>query len=334
MAYFECIIGGGGGGESDVNLIVTCSPNFAGKTITCTNGTDTYTQTCPSTSPYTVTFENIAKGTWTVSGVISGQTFSQSVTIADYTAQLNDVPEGSTITPVNDIQIWLHCANIWDKSYTTLNEVLADNTTLLALISSNNAVDYMVRSTSWASSVCSNQTAMGLIGNNNYCANELLANSTWLTAIANSSYIESVCNVKIPTMTSNTTPSGTASATSVFPEGNWAAYKALDGLDSTAWLTGNNVLDATLTYTFPTSKNIKIAKVTIGNVEATYTSTQGTIKIFSGNTEVGSKAFSSRGQVLVFTFPSGLSGATYKVEVIGSNNYYIELSTAQFYGRE
>lgn len=212
MAYFECIIGGGGGGESDVNLIVTCSPNFAGKTITCTNGTDTYTQTCSSTSPYTVTFENIGKGTWTISGVISGQTFSQSVVIGDYTAQLNDVPEGSTVTPVNDIQIWLNCANIWDKSYTTLNEVLADNTTLLALISSNNAVDYMARSTTWANAVVANQTAMGYIGNNDYCADKLLSNSTWLTAICNSTYFESVLNVKVPTMTSATTPSGTVFA--------------------------------------------------------------------------------------------------------------------------
>jgi hypothetical protein len=231
MAYFECIIGGGGGGESDVNLIVTCSPNFAGKTITCTNGTDTFTQTCPSTSPYTVTFENIAKGTWTISGVISGQTFSQSVVIGDYTAQLNDVPEGSTVTPVNDIQIWLHCANIWDKTYTTLNEVLADNTTLLALISDSNAVDYMARSTSWASSVAANQTAMGYIGNNNYCANKLLSNSTWRTAICNSTYFESVLNVKVPTMTSNTTPSGEAIGGT--EDGTPMRYKAFDNNTST-----------------------------------------------------------------------------------------------------
>lgn len=240
MAYFECIIGGGGGGESDVNLIVTCSPNFAGKTITCTNGTDTYTQTCPSTSPYTVTFENIAKGTWTVSGVISGQTFSQSVVIGDYTAELNDTPEGATVTPVNDIQIWLHCANIWDKTYTTISQVLSDTSTLLALISSNNAADYMARSTNWASSVCANSTAMGYIGNNNYCANKLIANSTWRTAICNSSYFESVLNAKVPTMTSDTTPSGVASASSVFP-GSYEAYKAFDNVNTSidCWLSGN-----------------------------------------------------------------------------------------------
>lgn len=234
MAYFECNLGGGGGGETDVNLIVTCSPNFAGKVITCTDGTDTYTQTCPSTSPYTVTFENIAKGTWTISGVISGQTFTQSVTISDYTAELNDIPDGATVTPVNDVQIWLHCANIWDKNYTTINQVLSDTSTLLALISSNNAADYMARSTNWASSVCANQTAMGYIGNNNYCANALLANSTWLNAICNSTYFESVLNVKVPTMTSATTPSGQVSS-DLSDSSPYIAWYAFDGNNSTVW---------------------------------------------------------------------------------------------------
>jgi len=256
------------------------------------------------------------------------------------------IPDGSTVLPTDDIQIWLHCANIWDKSYTTLAEVLADTTTLSALISSNNAVDYMVRSTSWAGislvpamtsnttpsgeclssgeystnynyrgfdgndstdwastqgtvgdwlgykftspcavgkvsiknanrvtklnyeisddgvtwttkesnvsisltavsefsvsspekhlysrvvstekgggvdrwqiytlqfyseNLCADSTAMTYIGLNNYCANKLLKDATWCNAICNSTYFESVLNVKVPVMTSNTTPSG------------------------------------------------------------------------------------------------------------------------------
>ena len=118
------------------------------------------------------------------------------------------VPEGSTVTPTDNIQTWLACAGITDKTYTTLNEVLADSTTLLALISDNNAVDYLVRSTTWASDVCANSTAMTDIGANNYCADELLSDSTWLNAICNSTYFESVLNVKVPSMTSETTPEG------------------------------------------------------------------------------------------------------------------------------
>ena len=63
------------------------------------------------------------------------------------------IPDGKTVTPTDDIQIWLHCADIWDKTYTNLAEVLNDTDTLSALIASENAVDYLVRSTSWATSV-------------------------------------------------------------------------------------------------------------------------------------------------------------------------------------
>ena len=227
MAYFECIIGGAG-----TTLTVTCDSAFAGKTITCTDGTTTLTAVCPSASPYVVEFDLENDGTWTISGTISGTTHSTSITI-ETSATLHEIPNGSTITPVANIQTWLHCANIWDKTYTTISQVLADSTTLIALISSNNAVDYMARSTSWASSVCANQTAMGYIGNNDYCANKLLANSTWRTTICDSTYFESVLNVKVPTMTSNTAPSGEVIASGSYS--NLYPYKAFDGDIAQPW---------------------------------------------------------------------------------------------------
>ena len=103
-----------------------------------------------------------------------------------YTLDLNIIPDGATVTPVNDIQTWLHCAGIYNKSYTTLDEVLGDSSTLLALISDNNAADYMARSTDWVGNVA-----------------------------------------LIPKMTSNTQPSGTASATNTYSSG-YPAYYAFD----------------------------------------------------------------------------------------------------------
>lgn len=369
-AYFKCTVGKGGGSGSS-ELTVTCDSQFAGLTITCTDNTTVLTKTCPSTSPYEVKFDLPNGGIWTVKGTISGVEYSTEVNV-DLNVELHVTPDGKTVTPVNDIQTWLHCADIWNKNYTTLDQVLADAGTLQALIASNNAADYMVRSTDWsgggqglvpimtgytkpsgeasssgdwgssypsyaafngqtggryttwtsangtASSVkwiqymsaepmlvnkvtcrignyfgfsnsvtkfevlgsnngntftslltvnnptftanadvefdipnnntwykyikvsftgytchnagqgvtyavvvdelqfyaperiCSNQTAMVYIGNNDYCADALLANSVWRDAIYNSEYVESVLNVKVPTMTSNTTPSGEA----------------------------------------------------------------------------------------------------------------------------
>lgn len=204
---FKCTLASGGGDGAD--LIVTCSSNFAGSVITCTDGSSyTKTQTCPSSSPYEVTFESIPTGTYTISGVVSGQTFSTTKTILDFDAELNAIPDGSTVTPTDDIQIWLHCANIWNKTYTTISQILSDASSLQALIASNNAADYMARSTTWASDVTADSSAMTYIGLNDYCADSLLADSTWLNAICNSTYFESILTTKVPNMTSDTTPSG------------------------------------------------------------------------------------------------------------------------------
>lgn len=64
----------------------------------------------------------------------------------------SNIPDGKTVLPTDDIQIWLKCAGL-NLPYTTLSEVLADTDTLLALITSDNAVDYMVRSTTWAAPI-------------------------------------------------------------------------------------------------------------------------------------------------------------------------------------
>ena len=80
MAYFHCLIGGGSSGGG-YTLTVTCDSQFAGTTITCTDGTTTLTTTCPSASPYEVEFDIPNGGDWTISGVVSGQTATTGVSI-------------------------------------------------------------------------------------------------------------------------------------------------------------------------------------------------------------------------------------------------------------
>ena len=135
-------------GGIDSTLTVTCSDEFIGETLTCTNGTKSITKIVPSSM--NVVFNLSPAGTWVLSNSLTPVTSSYVVDNIEYNAILSNVPDGKTVTPTDDIQIWLHCADIWDKNYTTLSEVLNDNDTLLALITSDNAVDYMVRSTSWA----------------------------------------------------------------------------------------------------------------------------------------------------------------------------------------
>lgn len=181
------------------------------------------------------------------------------------------VPDGQTVTPTDDVQILLNCANIWNKAYTTIAQLLADSTTLQAVINSNNAIDYLVRSTTFASSITANSTAMADIGGNNYASNTLLVNSTWLTAICDSTYFESVLNKKIPTMTSNTEPSGTCFGSSYFNVSH-PYYCAFDGSTSTSWLPArtSSSTGQYIGYTFPS--NVKAYMYTLDYTEYTYTS--------------------------------------------------------------
>lgn len=361
---------GGGGGAT---ITVSYSSAYYSKTITCSDGTTTYTAT--TTSSGSTTFNVNATGTWTIT--CNGKTTSVDV-VLEYETTM--VPEGSTVLPTDDIQTWLECAGITDKSYTTLAEVLADSTTLLALMSSNNAVDYLVRSKTWikatalvptlaaddgntfsspsynattypawkafdgdlstsyisqatqpayayvgytfssaksvsrvdaylrqdlpsefivqgsndgfvsdvhdltntiavaagagmvsasvddsaqytsyriygrctqtssnysfqvfelqfytSAGVTDDATAMTDIGANDYAAATLLADADWRDGIGYSEYFENVLDEKIPTMTSNTTPSGVASASSTYS--GYDPYKAFDGNNATAWAT-------------------------------------------------------------------------------------------------
>ena len=133
----------GGGGFSAL-IIVTDA--LAGVTITATKGGVTKTGTSIGNNQYEISVDS--SGTWT----ISDGTNTATVTVTAQTTYYLTlgVPDGSTVTPTDDIQTLLNCANIWDKSYTTLTELLADSTSLQAVISSNNAIDYLVRSTSFA----------------------------------------------------------------------------------------------------------------------------------------------------------------------------------------
>ena len=149
------------------------------------------------------------------------------------------IPNGKTVTPTNSVQTLLQCAGITDKAYTTISQLLADATSLASVIANNNAADYLARSTTWASDVTADSGAMTLIGANDYCAETLLLVNAWDTAICNSTYFESVLNVKVPTMTSMNQPSG-----QIFVSGTYQGYSqigAFDGNDNTYWASDSSV---------------------------------------------------------------------------------------------
>lgn len=203
----------------------TC--NLAGQGESYYATSDPYTFTVHSAGTYTITVvEGSNTYTDTVEVTATGQTFSK---VVPYPA---DAPTG-------DINYWLWYGGINNTQgdYSSLADILADTTALSALMASQNAVDYLVINTSWASSITANEDAMTYIGLNNYASNTLLADSTWCNAICNSTYFESVLNVKVPIMTSNTTPEGECFASSVYQ--NEQPYRSFDGNQSTSGMVNS-----------------------------------------------------------------------------------------------
>lgn len=260
--------------DSHFNANITVSyPSAATCSLSITGLTPVYA----TGSPFTFTVHSAA--TYTLTATINGTSRTKTVTIttSGQTETETFLVDGSTVTPVDVISTWLDCAYLWDKNYTTLAEVIADSEALLALISDHNAVDYMVRSVSFRTAICSDPLAMLYIGQYNYCADALLADSTWLTEICNSEYFELVLNTKVPVMTSNTTPSGECFASSSYTANG--EYLAFDRSE-TYW-NGNSTTPIYLGYKFDEAIRVNKAGIRIGE---DHKATSFTIRASNDNT--------------------------------------------------
>ena len=212
---------------------VTYENAFRGVSITCVQAAMTITKTAPSAGN-TMTFYPPLTGQWTISGTVGGVPYSTTANVTSLSTpvsvNLETIPNGSTATPTDDIQKWLACAGIKDKAYTTLTQVLGDSETYNALLGDSNACAYMKRSTTWSTDICASQYAMNLLGQYDTACDALLSDSTWASAIANSTYAESVLNVKVPTMTSDTTPEGEVLFNTCEP--HYHGYQAFKGIST------------------------------------------------------------------------------------------------------
>lgn len=234
---------------------------------------------------------------------------------------------------VGGVQSWLKAGGIINKSYTTLAEVLADTTTLLALMTNNNAIDYLVTAKAFIDGICANETAMSYIGSYDYCANNLLADSAWNTGIQNSTYFESVDNVKVPIMTSDTSPKGECFGTT----NNVNAYMAFNGNSADNWgaLPGNRV-----GYDFGSTK--KIFKVVFDNLMSGYHRVkdykiQGTNDREGSWTDIVSDTAENKGSTYTVTNIVNSNYRYYGMYITNCyapSNYDCIASGLNFYGRE
>lgn len=240
---------------SGSSLIVTCSDQFAGKTITCSNGTKTYTRTCPSTSPYEVVFKGVAPGTWTVSGVVEGTTYSQQVVITDF-----DV----TLTAGLDYKQWVTLGGLDPTDYASLSEVLADEVAVRRLMTIHASADYLIEKVTddidTIDDFTANDIAMKWIGLRDYICDGLTAITGVEAKFLASAYWERYLKDHVPVMTSNTAPYGTASASNVATDNTTYAFYAFDNNDSTKFQTNGGTTNlGRLSYKF--ANPIEVRKI-------------------------------------------------------------------------
>ena len=266
--------GNGSGGDLKPYIVqFTCDSGYRGQTLTMTyKGTPHAGETVDNVSGTvasdgTLTLYPMHSGEWECScySSVIGTTMKKTIDLSYWgttNVSFEDTPNGATVTPTDDVQTWLHCANIWDKSYTTISEVVADTTTLNTLIANENANDYLVRSTTFATDICSNESAMTYIGLNDYCANKLLADSTWLEAICNTeeTLLKKVLNVYVPTLTSNTGSDGGEVKYSSYYDNDRLPYMAFDGKDS-SWCSNSQNAGEWIQYNF--KRPVKVSYMTL-----------------------------------------------------------------------
>ena len=360
--------GNGSGGDLKPYIVqFTCDSGYIGQTLTMTyKGTPHAGEVVEDVSGTVVldstdgkgklTLYPMHSGNWECScySSVTGTTKKKTIELSYWgttNVSFEDTPNGATVTPTDDIQTWLHCANIWDKSYTTVIEVIADKTTLNALVQNKNANDYLVRSTTFSTKLCENNTnneAMYYLGLYDSCADNLLADEHWRNAICSADVLladgqthlfEKVLNVKVPRMTSNTAPSGEASASSV--QSGYPAWKAFnkDAITVQGW-TSTSPTDAWIAYDF--GKEVKVNAIDIVPYRQ-LNNNQLRVKDFilqgyngNGWKDIYNDTFPNDSVNKLFSFINNMSCTIYRLYVknnYATNNGSIIINELQFYGR-
>lgn len=329
-------ISGGGGGNGWSPHCITHSDT--GSTVTVVKGQTTVTAEETSTGIFECDLPDNDYGEWTFNGVVDGVVMHRTVDIKIVQRHEINFINGKTATPINDVTLFLQCAGIYDSEVSTLSDLLADTALFATAISSDNALEYLVRSTGWISDICINQDIMSIIGLNNEATNKLVADETWIVAIVNSNYFESILNLKVPTMTSNTTPEGNC-----FCSYGSQGWRCFDGNDSSEWRDEDNTSSGKVRYVgYTFTKAVRIlAYRYVGKADSgggtsyprSYT-IQGSNPGGSWNNVKSSSGGSSKRE----GFTNALNYFSYRLyctnwNLAGTKNDVAALATLQFYGR-
>ena len=247
MAYFEGVGGSGG------SIVVTCDSEFAGSTISCSDGTNTMTAVCPSVSPYEVEFMVSDSGTWEISATVSGTTYTTEVVV--------DLELEATLEYGFAWRRWVTYGGLDPSDYEDLTDVFSDEAAVRQLMLVHDSADYLISAVTddvdTLDSFVANDTAMKWLGLCDYVCDGIVAVTGAEAKLLGSTYWERYLKDYVPVMTSDSAPYGSA----FFHTGTAASggnpYKAFDGDETTRPQLSSNVQTRGVGYKFTNPINVR-----------------------------------------------------------------------------
>ncbi|MFN3599251.1 MAG: discoidin domain-containing protein, partial [Aquificaceae bacterium] len=150
-------------------------------------------------------------------------------------------------TAMNAIANSQTAMNAIANSQTAMNAIANSQTAMNAIANSQTAMNAIINSQTALNAVINSQTAMNAVINSQTALNAVFSNTTARNTFINST---ALTRKEIPQMTSNTTPEGTASASSVYGSG-YEAFKAFDKNTSVHWTSASDAItNQWLRYSF------------------------------------------------------------------------------------
>lgn len=237
---------GGGSSIEPYTVIVSLDEEFKGQPVTLTQGTEIMHKTCPMTAPYEVEFKPMNDGVW----VASSTTKDGKVVSVDTEPLLEWGTYNVTLESGFNFREWLNRGRV-EKTFTSLDDVLADEPTVRQLMTVHDSVDYLVTALSndadTAGKILDNDICAKWINLRDYALDMLYANAN-VKAVMDSvdkygygewALIDGTWQPKgaVPIMTSDTAPYGEVIKKSTLSGKN--AYSAFDGNVSTEWRSKN-----------------------------------------------------------------------------------------------
>lgn len=363
--------GNGSGGDLKPYIVqFTCDSGYIGQTLTMTYKDPPHEGETVDNVSGTVVLDStdgkgkltlypMHSGNWECScySSVLGTTMKKTIELSYWgttNVSFEDTPNGATVTPTDDVQTWLHCANIWDKQYTIVSQVVEDKTTLNALVQNENANDYLVRSTTFSTTLCENNAnneAMYYLGLYDGCAKKLLADDYWSNVICSADVLladgqthlfEKVLNAKVPRMTSDTAPSGKCFAS--HSDRNSAPYRAFDKT-STEWNSSTTPNEANKSIGYIFTKPVCIKRLYNKNsddgthiiktfiLQGSNDTTNGINGTWTDITTISNDKPNVRNGETTYNIVNNKYYMAYRI-FITETGYHTAVQGLQFYGRE